>query len=293
MDISLNLYKNFWIVSQCNSYTEASKKLQVTPATVSANIISLEEKLNVKLFDRNKDGVALTDKGKQLFEVIEEGMESLDFAEKMMLDKTELSNGQIDIGAPSDIIKFCLLDVIDKVCMDYPELFIQVRSNASTDELIKLLEDHKVDFLVIGEIPQKYKKNSKFIIRPFKKVDYIFISNTPLKITNKEDFEKYKYILSSPNSKTSKTLAKYLERNKIKIKRRLVCDISEARINSVKKGVGIGYTMKDTVKEELKNGELYEVEVPIELPKIDINVIHIKGRLTQADRTFINKYLQA
>ena len=35
MDISLNLYKNFWIVSQCNSYTEASKKLQVTPATVS------------------------------------------------------------------------------------------------------------------------------------------------------------------------------------------------------------------------------------------------------------------
>ena len=293
MDISLNLYKNFWIVSQCNSYTEASKKLQVTPATVSANIISLEEKLNVKLFDRNKDGVALTDKGKQLFEVIEEGMESLDFAEKMMLDKTELSNGQIDIGAPSDIIKFCLLDVIDKVCMDYPELFIQVRSNASTDELIKLLEDHKVDFLVIGEIPEKYKNNSKFIIRPFKKVDYIFISNTPLKITNKEDFGKYKYILSSPNSKTSKTLAKYLERNKIKIKRRLVCDISEARINSVKKGVGIGYTMKDTVKEELKNGELYEVEVPIELPKIDINVIHIKGRLTQADRTFINKYLQA
>ena len=61
---------------------------------------------------------------------------------------------------------------------------------------------------------------------------------------------------------------------------------------AVKKGLGIGYTMKDTVKEELSSGELYEVEVPIELPKVDINIIHIKGRLTQADRTFINKYLK-
>ena len=292
MNISLNLYKNFWIAAQCKSYAEASEKLNITTSTISTSIISLEEQLNVKLFDRNNDGVTLTDKGKELFEIIEEGMESLDFAEKIMLDKTDLSKGQIDIGSPSDIIKFCLLDVINKVCLDYPDLSIELRTNASTDEMMKLLEDHKVDFLVIGEIPEKYKNNSKFIITPFKKVKYIFISKKPIKINDITEFERYKYILSSSNSKTTQTLIKYLDRYKIKIKSRLICDISEARINSVKKGLGIGYAMKDVVEEELKNGELYEVEVPIELPEVDINIVHIKGRLTPANRTFIKKYLQ-
>ena len=190
MNISLNLYKNFWIAAQCKSYAEASEKLNITTSTISTSIMSLEEQLNVKLFDRNNDGITLTDKGKELFEIIEEGMESLDFAEKIMLDKADLSKGQIDIGSPSDIIKFCLLDVIEKVCLDYPDLNIELRSNASADEMMKLLENHKVNFLVIGEIPEKYKNNSKFIIKPFKKVDYIFISKTPLKINNIEDFEK-------------------------------------------------------------------------------------------------------
>ena len=50
--------------------------------------------------------------------------------------------------------------------------------------------------------------------------------------------------------------------------------------------------MKQAVKEELKNGELYEVEIPLELPKAQINLIYMDGRLTKADKKFINDYLK-
>ena len=69
-------------------------------------------------------------------------------------------------------------------------------------------------------------------------------------------------------------------------------DITELRINAVKSGLGIGYVMKEAVKNKLENKELYEVKLPIELPISEINLIYIKEQLTQSDKKFIKNYLK-
>ena len=46
------------------------------------------------------------------------------------------------------------------------------------------------------------------------------------------------------------------------------------------------------LKKELENKELYEVELPIELPKIKLNLVHLKGELTKVDKKFIKEYLK-
>ena len=43
---------------------------------------------------------------------------------------------------------------------------------------------------------------------------------------------------------------------------------------------------------ELENKELYEVELPIKLPKIKLNLVHLKGELTKVDKKFIKEYLK-
>ena len=50
--------------------------------------------------------------------------------------------------------------------------------------------------------------------------------------------------------------------------------------------------MKEAVKNELENKELYEVKLPIELPISKINLIYIKEQLTQSDKKFIKNYLK-
>ena len=50
--------------------------------------------------------------------------------------------------------------------------------------------------------------------------------------------------------------------------------------------------MKEAVKNELEKKELYEVEMPIELPKMIVNLIYIKGEITRADKKFIKEYLK-
>ena len=49
--------------------------------------------------------------------------------------------------------------------------------------------------------------------------------------------------------------------------------------------------MKDAVEEELRNKELYEVKLPIELPCVNIKLAYNKGQLTKVARSFVNKYL--
>ena len=80
--------------------------------------------------------------------------------------------------------------------------------------------------------------------------------------------------------------------NGVSIKSNTEMDITESRVGAVKEGLGIAYVMKQAVQEELKNGDLYEVEVPIELPKSKLNLIYMDGRLTKADKKFINEYLK-
>lgn len=79
-NINYNLYKIFCVVATSKSYTDAGNKLDLTPANISTQISNLENQLDVKLFYREKNGVKLTEKGKQLFEIVNKSISSFDFA---------------------------------------------------------------------------------------------------------------------------------------------------------------------------------------------------------------------
>lgn len=83
-----------------------------------------------------------------------------------------------------------------------------------------------------------------------------------------------------------------LKEHNVKIKPNMKCDTTEIRVEAVMNGLGIAYVMKEAVKKQLENGELYEVELPIELPELSINLVYIKDMLTQVDKKFIKKYLK-
>ena len=56
--------------------------------------------------------------------------------------------------------------------------------------------------------------------------------------------------------------------------------------------MGIAYVIKEAVKNELAKKELYEVELPIDLPSIKLNLIYLSGELSKIDKKFIKEYLK-
>ncbi len=214
----------------------------------------------------------------------------MNLGEKLIMQKSDLATVEIAIGCPSHLTTFYLMDYIEKAKTDYPDLKINLISGANFDKTIQMLEEHRLDFII--DTTQVDTNYNNLVIEEIKEVQNIFISNKPIKIKDLKELESQKYILNFEYSSTIKKLRNILKQHDVEIESNMQCDITELRVEATKRGLGIGYVMKEAVKNELENKELYKVELPIELPKSKINLIYIKEQLTQADRKFIKEYLK-
>ena len=289
-DTNLNLYKIFCVVAESKNYKEASDKLYLTESTISSHITNLEKKLDIILFYRERDGLVLTEAGKELYDSMHNNIKDLEFAENAIIQNYDISKAKISIGCPSHISIFYLSKCITKVRNDYPDLKIDIVSVADYNGLLQLLQRHIVDFVIIDTVPDNI--NNELIIKTLKKINNIFISNELIEIKDIKEMEQYKYILNYKESISTKRLFEVLKENNVEIEADIQSDNTELRIEEVRQGQGIGYVMKEAVEDALNKGELYEIKLPIKLPEVNINLIYIEKYLTKIDKIFIKKYLE-
>ena len=289
LNISLDWYKCFYEVAKSKSYTDASNKMFVTKQAVTDTIKKLESGLDTKLFHRSNNGVKLTKEGEELLKYIEKALDLIEVGEKLVVTKNDLDTGEITIGSLSHISAFYLMPYIEKVRKEHKGLNVKLITAPNGKELLGLLEEHKIDFAVDTTKLDNY--NSQIIKEKIKDISNIFISNKPIEIKDLKELENYNFILGLGYTSTSKRLISTLKENEINIKSKTEIDITELKVNAVKRGMGIGYVLKDAVKNELKNKEVFEVKIPIELPTSSLNLIYLKYQLTRVDKTFINEYL--
>lgn len=290
LDINLNLYKTFYEVAKTKSLTEASNNLYITTPAVSKNIKKLEEQLNEELFYRGNNGVSLTMPGEELYTYVEKVIKIIDDVERIIVNNENLNTVILRIGSPSHVSNYYLMECIKKAKEDYPNMRLELRGGANGNELIKMLEENKINFAI--DATHLNIKKASIKIEEIANIQNIFVSQKPLKINKLEELEELKYILPFENTETFKELIRCFENNGISLISDMEMDITESRVSAVKEGLGVGYVMKQAVKEELKKGELYEVEIPIKLPKSKINLIYMEGKLTKADKKFIKEYLK-
>lgn len=288
-NINLNLYKIFYVVAKSKSFVEASNKLYISQPAISKDIKTLESIMNTKLVFRKNNGIALTRDGKEFAKYLEESFGILNIGEKIIKQRNDLSHGTISIGCPSHISSLFLMERIEKFKKDYPNIKIQIMSGSS-EQLMEMLQLHRVDFIIDTSYTNSIYNNLK--IKHIKEFDTIFISNKKTIIKNLKELETIKWILPFSFTNTRKNLDKALEKSGITITASIELDITELIINSVSRGIGVGYVIKDAVKTELNNKSIYELDVNIGLPKINIYLIHIKEQLTNADKKLIKEYLE-
>ena len=289
IDINLNLFKVFYKVAQYKSYSDASNKMMLSKSAISNYIRKLEEQLNTKLFYRENNGVKLTKEGEELFKYVEKSIEMLETGEKLLLQKNNLETGEISVATLSHIAEFYLMPRIEKIKKEHKCLNIKLITAPTGEELLRLLENHKVDFIL--DSTKLDINNNQIMNKKIKDIENIFISKEPIEIKKLEDLEKYNFILGLEYTSTSKRLVRKLMENGIHIHSTLEIDITELKISAVKRGLGIGYVMKDSVQKELDNKELFEVKVPMELPKSILRLSYLNGQLGKLDKKFIKEYL--
>ena len=99
MDKNWDDHRFFLAIARARSLTAAGKLLGVSQPTVSRRLEALEAKLKVRLFDRTRQGYALTEVGMDLFETVQRVEEELGEIDRRIYGKDRDLTGELRVTA--------------------------------------------------------------------------------------------------------------------------------------------------------------------------------------------------
>jgi len=140
-------------VGQSGNMAKAARQLAITQPVVSKTIADLEQTLGMRLFDRDRRGVALTPYGQALlkrsiavFNDLQTSITELD----LMADPTA---GELRIGSSDAVASGMVGAIIDRLSQRHPRLIFEVTLGGGlTDLQHRELQSRGLD-LVIGRLP--------------------------------------------------------------------------------------------------------------------------------------------
>ena len=144
--------KAFMAAVDEGNLTRAAEKLGYTPSGVSQLITSLEEDLGLKLLERTRKGVILTDTGSMILPEIRRFLDNEDAIYELASDIKGLSVGTVNISSYPSVATYWLPAVIRKFQEDYPGIKINLLEGIR-QEMMEWIKDGIADmgFLIYSE----------------------------------------------------------------------------------------------------------------------------------------------
>lgn len=131
-------------VARQGSIRKAAVILNVASSSVNRKIISIEESLGTRLFDRHADGVELTEAGAILLEHCRKTMFDYQKILTQIDDISELRSGHIHIATLDSVAHNVLPKVLDQFSQNHPDIRYTIQT-AQPDEVMMGVADGEVN----------------------------------------------------------------------------------------------------------------------------------------------------
>ncbi|GLO63115.1 LysR family transcriptional regulator [Vibrio sp. MACH09] len=240
----------FVAVAELESFTAASKKLDISTAQVSRQITALEKRLSCKLFYRTTRRVSVTDIGRVYYQHCRQVLDGLDEAERAISDLQTTPKGSLKMTAPGTYGEETVAPLVNEFLSLYPELDIQLNLSNQKQDLVA--EGYDVA-IRLGQL----EDSSMMAQRLSSRTQYVCAS--PLYIKkygvphSLSELDKHNCLIGTLN------FWRFRENNKekhIKVKGNLSCNSGRALCDAAVKGIGIVQLPDYYVSEYIDSGEL-------------------------------------
>lgn len=282
LQIDFRHLETFCRVADLKSFSKAADDLFLTQPTVSGHILSLEQSLSLRLFDRTSREVRLTKAG-EVF---------LKYASKILSLRKDLLNalsefsqgirGELSLGASTIPGEYLLPKLMGDFKREHPHFIISLKIG-DTKEIVQYVLQDNVEFGIIGaklNHPslhfEKYEEDEIVVVAP---------SDHPLtrkKKVNLKDLLIEPWIIREEGSGTQVAVEKAL-RKKGKSLKEFNVVMEMGSTSSMKEGVkaklGLAFLSRRAAEEEMGQGFLSRIEVEgIEPISRQIYIVAHRGR---------------
>lgn len=279
-------YSDFYISAKEKSFSEASRKHNISSSSLSRSVSRLEEILDLKLTKTTNKGFELTLDGDRLYKKLDEFFSNID-----IFTANDLSNNlevTLTIGTTRNIADFVLGNYLTKFSKKYPNVKIHINTDSASN-LNEYLMNHKIDIL-IDYLPHiNYSEKFDLEIQPISQYNTCFACSKRYyekikdKIHSLNDLSDYTLVISG-SSRRRQMLDEVLQKNNIKLNPKHLMPDSKLMADYVKANDYIGYFIED----ELKEYDLVKIELKEEMPKNPIGIIYPKKTINHVARDFVN-----
>ena len=125
----------FGCIVRYGNFAEASKRLGIPAPTLTRRIQSLEDVLDVRLFNRNARKLVLTDAGHKFYQKCSPLIDEILLQTENISNENENHGGQLKVACPQNFINFGFQKFFSNFLKHNPDIDLYIETSTAPDEL--------------------------------------------------------------------------------------------------------------------------------------------------------------
>ncbi|HYG86804.1 MAG TPA: LysR family transcriptional regulator [Azospirillum sp.] len=279
--------KAFLAVARLGSFTRAAAEVNLSQPALTVQIRQLEESLGVRLFDRNKRQVVLTQAGRDLLAPLQRVLFDLEAVMNASHDLAGLRRGSVSVATLPSVAAGLLPIAIRRFTADHPNIDVNV-SDVVAERIVQLVKAEEVDFGIGTRVgPDRDVEVVDFLsdrMCAFFPDDHPLAGRRPLLL---KDVATFPLILTARGTSVRTLVERALEKEGLEIGLACEANYMSTAIGMVRAGLGVSVLPESAVDAASCEGIGVE---PIRTPGLirKIGFIHKTNRsLSPAAERFV------
>jgi DNA-binding transcriptional LysR family regulator len=145
----LGAMRIFVSVAKLGSFTEAARRLQLSPSVVTRSMAQLEDQLGLTLLLRTTRSLRLTEQGELYLESCQQILQDVDSAERRARGENAKPSGTLKVAAPVVFGRLHVLPIVNRVLRQHRDVAVEL---SLSDRNIRLVEEGVDVAIRIGEL---------------------------------------------------------------------------------------------------------------------------------------------
>ncbi len=254
MNITLKQIETFVWLAALKSFRRVAEQMNTTQPNISQRLHTLEEALNLRLFERDAGSVVITDQGQSLLPLAERMLQ----ATEAFIQASDVTRNQsvLRLGVAETVAQTWLQGFLREMGRRFPNVVIELAVDLTINLQRHLLE-RTIDLALLnGPISELTVTN-----HPLGTVSLVWVAAPQIaaqlpKGAKADDLSKFPILTHAKNTRPYAEVVDYFKRNSVLLNRPMSSSNLAACLNMALEGLGIATLPLQSVQRYLAAGEL-------------------------------------
>lgn len=276
MNYTLNQLRVFLKVVQNQSVTKASEELHLTQPAVSIQLKNFQDQFEIPLTEVVGRKIYVTDFGKEIAEAAEQILQQVGTINYKTLAYKGQLFGKLKLSIVSTgkyIMPYFLSDFLKL----HPGIELEM-DVTNKNKVVKSLQQNEIDFALVSIIPEKLNIEKIELMQN----KLYCVGNMDEDFSSKNDmetiFQKRPLLFRENGSGTRQSIERFIQKNAIKIEKKMELTSNEAVKQSILAGLGYSIMPLIGIRKEIQNKELQIIPLKGLPIKTNWSLIWVKGK---------------